>query len=91
MQFYSFDFQGDVARCYGNALQRLVVAAAPAAHENDAGRDIGVLNLFWVLLVDVHKELPRPAETLIVHVHKGDHVIFTVFHLFGYDSSLYSR
>lgn len=61
-----------IAGC-GRALQHLVAAAAGAAPQHHAGRDEDVLDLFRILMQDLYQQLPRPAETLVVHLHEGDH------------------
>lgn len=61
-----------IAGC-GCALQHLIVAAAGAAPQHHARRDKNVLHLFGILLQDLYQQLPRPTETLVVHLHERDH------------------
>lgn len=48
---------GDVSCRHRNALKRFISAAARTAAENDAGRDVGDVHVFWTLLYDVHENL----------------------------------
>lgn len=67
------DLHGHVIAGRGHALQGLVVAAAGAARQHHARRDEDVLHLLGVLLQDLHQQLPRLTQTLVVHLHQGDH------------------
>lgn len=63
--------QGDVACGGGCALQHLVIAAASTAHEHYTGWNENVLDVIWILLMNLHKYLPWPAHRLIVDFGKG--------------------
>lgn len=54
----------------GHTLHGLVVAAASAAFQHHAGRDVHVLRVLWVLLENVHQQVPGLAHAL--HVNVGE-------------------
>lgn len=64
--------QRHVTALRGDALQRLVVAAASAAFQHHAGRDVRVFRVPWVLLENVHQGLPGLADTLDVNLVEGE-------------------
>lgn len=62
--------QRDFMALRGHALHGLVVAAASAAFQHHAGRDVRVLRVLWELLENVHQEVPGLAHALHVNVVK---------------------
>lgn len=68
-QSITADLHCDVIAGRWHALQHLIVAAAGAARQHHAGRDEDVLDLFRILLQNLHQQLPRLTQTLVVHLH----------------------